>query len=227
MRPPVFPSDHAMTLVETLVALGIVLVLAVALFSAFRGATEKGREVRCLANQRAIIQAALAFAGEHNGTLPGNLIEGAGDGAGMTHQKLSPYLNIEWINTPRWRAQWFCPSRASGFEMFPFSNYAFTTEIFGFGLSSQPPPVKIHAINHPHKTAAFACVIGNYTLFHQYGFTHTADPPVANTALGQLAPWHSGGTIITFMDGHSRVAESFGSSDPRRHWFSLNHPNAP
>lgn len=114
--------------------------------------------------------------------------------------------------------------------MYPFPHYAFTRDIFGSGSSpydgtSGQPPVKISAIAQPSKSAAFACVVGNVVIFGVNAFPNTTD--VNDLSKGQLAAWHNGRAIITFMDGHTQVVEPYPKSDPRRYWFSLNHPDAP
>lgn len=231
MRPPCISpeSNRAVTLMEILVSVGIIVILAALMFPAVREFGAKGKESKCLANHRSIIQAVMTYAADHDGTLPGNLISGAGDGYSYTQQKLSPYLHVEWTDSPKWKSQWCCPSRNEGSDQYPFSTYSVPTDLFGLGVS-QPPkmPVKTQAIFQPSKAAAFACVVANYAIFHTYAYTHKDNPVSGNPANGQLAPWHSGGgTIITFMDGHSKIEGPFDRNDPRRNWFSLNHPNTP
>lgn len=236
MTPLISPGKFdrkvlAVTLVEILVSVGIISIVAALSFPTLRGFLAKGKETRCLSSHRAIIQAVLTYAADY-GCLPGNRISGGNDGAELTAYKLSPYLNVAWRFDRAWKSQWFCPSRADGFDQTQFPNYAFSREVFGLGSSpydgtSGIPPVKMSAITHLSKTAAISCVVGHYAIYSVYAFAHAADPPVADMSLGQLAAWHSGHAIITFMDGHTQVVEPYPKSDPRRFWFSLNNPNAP
>jgi len=208
------------TLVEILAAMGILAVLVALIFPALSGAIERGRETKCLANHRDIISAVFSFATDNNGWLPGNMIDEGSGKAQFSAQKLSAYRHIPWLKTSAWGAAWSCPLREKG-PNFPFSDYAFTMAFFGMGPGYNLLPVKLSVIASPSKSAAFACVTGNYVIFEANAYTGR------NGDAGQLSDAHRGGTIITFMDGHSIVGEHFKQGDPRQKWFGLNLPDTP
>ena len=64
-------TRRAFTLVELLVVVGIISVLAAILLPALARAREQGRRVQCAANLRQLAAAALAYADQNRGLLPG------------------------------------------------------------------------------------------------------------------------------------------------------------
>jgi len=66
------PRASAFTLVELLVVIGIIAILVSILLPALNRARGAANDVKCKSNLRQIMQAALLFANEHKGALPGN-----------------------------------------------------------------------------------------------------------------------------------------------------------
>src|SRR4051812_34977458 len=60
------------TLVELLVVIGIIAILISVLLPALNKARMSANDIKCRSNLKQIMQAALFFAGEHHGQLPGN-----------------------------------------------------------------------------------------------------------------------------------------------------------
>jgi prepilin-type N-terminal cleavage/methylation domain-containing protein len=69
-------SVRGFTLVELLVVIGIVTVLISVLLPALVRARESARSVACANNMRQLMAGFLAFAAEHDGSLPGNYVDG-------------------------------------------------------------------------------------------------------------------------------------------------------
>ncbi len=88
------PSRHAFTLVETLVAVGVIAVLAAFLFPAVSSGQRSALQTKCLGNLREVATAMNLYANESNGNYPASY----GDPAGQSEQwstwiwKLTPYV---------------------------------------------------------------------------------------------------------------------------------------
>ena len=61
----------AFTLVELLVVIGIIGLLVSILLPALNRARESANRVKCMSNMKQLMTAALLFANEHKGALPG------------------------------------------------------------------------------------------------------------------------------------------------------------
>src|SRR6187431_616888 len=61
----------AFTLVELLVVIGIIGLLVSILLPALNRARESANRVKCMSNMKQLMTAALLFANEHKGSLPG------------------------------------------------------------------------------------------------------------------------------------------------------------
>jgi prepilin-type N-terminal cleavage/methylation domain-containing protein/prepilin-type processing-associated H-X9-DG protein len=59
------------TLVELLVVIGIIALLISMLLPALNGVREKARQIKCMSNIRQLSMAAVMFANDHNGQMPG------------------------------------------------------------------------------------------------------------------------------------------------------------
>jgi len=63
-------SSHGFTLIELLVVIAIIALLAAVLFPVVAKAREKGRQGKCISNQRQLAIAILCYAQDHDETLP-------------------------------------------------------------------------------------------------------------------------------------------------------------
>ena len=68
-------SPRAFTLVELLVVIGIIALLVSILFPALQKAKAHAAMVKCMSNERQLMQAFLMFANDHKGRLPGNFTD--------------------------------------------------------------------------------------------------------------------------------------------------------
>lgn len=99
MRSPYAPPKSrfwkAFTMVELLVTTAIMGVLAALLVSGIKGATNKGKEAKCIAGLRQIGVGMMNYVGENNGFLPRPTIKASESGLGadqMWSKQLGPYL---------------------------------------------------------------------------------------------------------------------------------------
>jgi prepilin-type N-terminal cleavage/methylation domain-containing protein/prepilin-type processing-associated H-X9-DG protein len=91
-RKPTPSKDSGFTLVELLVSASIVLVLTSLVLPAYQNTRERAGRVRCLNNQRQMIQAWTLFANDHGGSLPSNGYVPAG-GSTLQPRWAQGYLN--------------------------------------------------------------------------------------------------------------------------------------
>lgn len=76
MKPPKCTDQHALTIIELLVVIGILAILAALIFPAIRGMNDRMNAATCMANLRTFGAAVLAYRAEHDGYLPpGHLID--------------------------------------------------------------------------------------------------------------------------------------------------------
>ena len=93
-------SRRAFSLVEILVTTAIMGVLAALLMSGLKGATNKGKEAKCVSNLRQIGTGLMTYAAENNGDLPWASVKPDSDlgislglgGHYMWSKQLGPYL---------------------------------------------------------------------------------------------------------------------------------------
>lgn len=70
MVPRTNRLQSAFTLIELLIVIGVIATLASILLPAVNSARQQGYSIQCLNNERAIMAASLAYAGENNNFLP-------------------------------------------------------------------------------------------------------------------------------------------------------------
>lgn len=70
MKPSKCTHQHALTIIELLVVIGILAILAALIFPAIRGMNDRMNAATCMANLRTFGAAVLAYRAEHDGYLP-------------------------------------------------------------------------------------------------------------------------------------------------------------
>ena len=73
MRRAFLNHSRAFTLVELLVVIGIIAIIIGLLLPVLSGVSARGRDVKCQANLRSIVQAMYAYAAENGGSMPWGL----------------------------------------------------------------------------------------------------------------------------------------------------------
>lgn len=106
----VYCTKTGLSLVELLVAIGVMSVLGLILFAGFRKAVTASQRIECASNMRQVWQGTLLYVAEHQGMLPkdgGTIdygpkwLDGQYTGAvGKLANLLSPYVGDE---------AWYCP----------------------------------------------------------------------------------------------------------------------
>jgi prepilin-type N-terminal cleavage/methylation domain-containing protein/prepilin-type processing-associated H-X9-DG protein len=81
MRCRCFKRRRAFTLLELLVVIGIIAIIIGLLLPVLSGIAARGRDIKCQANLRSIIQAMHGYAAEHGGSMPWGLLWMAGGDA--------------------------------------------------------------------------------------------------------------------------------------------------
>ena len=73
MRRTSSSPAQAFTLVELLVVIGIIAIIIGLLLPVLAGVQARGRDIKCQANLRSIVQAMYAYAAENGGSMPWGL----------------------------------------------------------------------------------------------------------------------------------------------------------
>lgn len=111
MKPHICKSDgprsKGFTLVELIVAIGIVCILASLVFTTTQSIRASGASGKCISNQRQIISATLMYAADHNGQLPPfNSFTQSGRG---WFNLIGPYIGEDFWNPPN-KSSLMCPA---------------------------------------------------------------------------------------------------------------------
>lgn len=157
-------SARAFSLVEILVATAIMGVLAALLVSGMRGAADKGKEAKCMANLRQIGVGILTYVAENDGYLPRPTIKASESGlAGdqMWSKQLGPYLPQRGNSaTAPQNIVFVCPAaKYQGYALINISS-TYTSSSAGFyfsgpgsmGSATQGPARSMATIENPAQT---------------------------------------------------------------------------
>lgn len=172
MRPQFALSDRrfhkAFTMVEILVTAAIMGVLAALLVSGIKGATNKGKEAKCIAGLRQIGVGTMNYIGENNGYLPRPTIKAAESGLSadqMWSKQLGPYLPQRGNSaTAPQNLVFVCPSaNYKGFATVDISS-TYNSSSVGFhftssttvGSGTSGPARSFSSVEYPSRTILVA-----------------------------------------------------------------------
>ncbi len=207
---------RAFTLVELLVAIGIIAMLIGIVLPALSRARAKGRQVKCLSNLRQMMTSAHAYANDFNGRLP------------LSYWS-APEHSMVWDFSRRRRADgtweivpgllWAgsggaaeeiqqCPEfdGKSNFPGDPFTGYNYNTSYLGGGqFELFQDPARLTWISDTAETAVFGD--GEYSAgankFMRAPRRGGRDGNSSGRAAGTQGYRHLGLTSVAFADGHA------------------------
>ena len=207
---------RALTLVELVVVLGILMVLLGLAMSGIAGARKTAQSVTCLSNLRQLAAAAADYAARYDLSYPPAQWSDSSDPA-VTHiwdytrrgsTVLGPGLLWSGVASP---AVQQCPafdgrSQSPGD---PYTGYNYNTSYIGRG-SGEGPPVRVSAVKQPARTVLFGD--GQWSLgANKYMRSPRRAPTEPSTytdgsaarAAGTQGYRHRGMTNAVFCDGHA------------------------
>lgn len=213
-------AASAFSLIELLVAVGVVTALVALLFPALRGASNRARETQCLARMRALGAGITAYA-QNEGEFPRSLHSAAGAGTEPWARAILPYLgSVTQPTDPEWRAHFErsfrCPAdKNRGPELFSYGlNVFFELTPDGDDYDGSPAtwrkPVNI---DHPASTILLAEPKAVYFADHVMSHLWTTAAGASNALDGKR---HSGRSNFLFVDGHAEALPVSATFDPAK-----------
>lgn len=215
-------NHRAFTLVELLVVIGIIALLVAILLPALGKAREASYRAKCMSNQRQLVQALMLYAQDWRGLTPPRATSTSGTVTSLwpfdlwryamnTRRAAPPFKAYDparyWHNTV-----YNCPTQRMPGRIVPnwdLGNiYAFNTWLKaaddGASIEQrQNRSARLWSISRAAETfllieTAYLDVNNRY----QWA-THPADPLAHAAKPTILTNHHSGGTVASFVDGHS------------------------
>lgn len=174
------------TLVEFLIALGIIAVLASLTFPAIESGMGVAQSSKCLSNLRQIQAANLLYAGDHNGQFVP-----LRNASGQPWYEIADYLSY-LANTNVFPKRVLCPKAGPIFQYYA-GGYGGNATALGLSNPSQMN------VAHPAESMAFADALDwNVSIGGQNGY-QGVDVYTAST----IAYRHGGKANLAFWDGHA------------------------
>ena len=215
-------NSKGFTLVESLVVIGIVVLLAALIFPAIRSMEKRGLEAKCASNLRQIGSAWASYVADNGGKLP-PAVSGSGPWSeDFWTKSLSPYLGFEKVLAGNGNAYTgtvaFCPGNTGKrYHMGEYSALSYIPNGMIGGVFSAsgeiiprlmlwpndrfPVATTIASIPQPSKTLLFASA--KQEMLRSYLDGNNPGPYLATH-------FHGGGNIL-FCDGH---VERFVPTNP-------------
>ncbi len=215
------------TLIELLIVISIISILAAILFPVFARARENARRTSCLSNGKQIGMGLTMYLQDYDEMMP--LYYFTGSVSYAWNFVLTPYIKNDQV--------FICPS-ATQIETWcgPTSVKTWASGSYGYSqFLGNTTPVALAAVQMPSETIAIGEI------------THTIDPSMyyapttwANNRAGlcggatkygdQVATRHFDGSIMVFMDGHTKWLKKTAIQDYNRDgtidngWFTFTKP---
>lgn len=216
-------NARAFTLIELLMVIAVISIIAALLFPVFGRVREKGRQTACESNERQLGIAIMAYAQDHDETLPPRTP------AGQHYSwkfAISPYLKSQDV--------YHCPSNPSR----ELEDYNTATALQGDGVPDymssyavnrgsgsdgpfidphpgrgEPLSVGLNDIVSPAQTIG---IVESTSIFTDFVVTNLrwANPnPTPATTNGNLFAGHTGMSNFLFMDGHIKAMKPLATLD--------------
>ncbi|MGQ9697229.1 MAG: DUF1559 family PulG-like putative transporter [Armatimonadota bacterium] len=228
-------QQHAFTLIELLVVASIVTVLASILYPVIARARERANASRCIANQKQIGAAMVAYVGDWDDTYPSGWIGPADARYGWSWKvALLPYLG----GTELLR----CPSNPVGAKEFDQPSGRGMTLSISYAPNRSAIPrwsldgdgvTQVDSVQNPAETIM---VIENRSRWPDQGIWAVDQhgdaifPPDGYSQPDTMGPFnsHAGLVNIVFMDGHAQPLKLSTTLVPREMWKDyLRDPDTP
>jgi prepilin-type N-terminal cleavage/methylation domain-containing protein/prepilin-type processing-associated H-X9-DG protein len=228
--PMSFKTPHrrrAFTLVELLVAIGIIAILVGILIPTIRIVVETSRSVKCLNNLRQMAIASNAYAATY-GTYPVAYAYAASGPGNISFawdftttfqpgQPLQVQPGLIWMDGGVERIQQ-CPSfeGAANWLSDPYTGYNYNTSYIGHGqFESIPTPMSPRQVKNATQTALFGD--GQYSAgadkFMRSPWPNAGDANFSPRWSGTQGFRHRGSTNVVFCDGHAESRSDIHTSN--------------
>lgn len=217
----------AFTLIELLVVIAIIALLAAILFPVFAQAREKARQTACLSNMRQMGLGVQMYTQDYDERVP---LAATATATGFLnwHNLMDPYVKNTQI--------WACPSYNGPIRDI-YGNFVCHYGYNSFYLNRGVDPANIYTLNNAPGVSLGAiaqpahCVLigedrGTVGKLPENHLTTYLLPPSQADAdyWGRPDPRHTGGCILTLMDGHAKWMNPSGfyaGLQPIDAWFQL------
>jgi prepilin-type N-terminal cleavage/methylation domain-containing protein/prepilin-type processing-associated H-X9-DG protein len=179
-------ANRGFTLIELLVVIAIIAILAAILFPVFAKAREKAFQTSCINNQRQLALGVMMYAQDNEQTLPlpNNWVTATGLTASPNVFKCPSSSNVASVSTPDY-----------GWNAYLYDTTSLGQYI-GVGLGEITKPETVEA----------TCDLASPTssTSNRFNNPYPSSYTCTTLAASSAAYRHSGGTIVSYLDGHVR-----------------------
>lgn len=216
----IYSARRGFTVVELLVAMGIMLIVIAILMPAVHRANETAKGLQCLSNLREMEQAAEVYVSENQGYYPSAYYY-ANEGSNFIQYcwDFTTITSASGVNTIVPGMLWHtgdpapiqqCPSfdGPSDTTADPYTGYNYNTSYIGHGqYESIPTPAQAAQIPHSDQVAIFGDGqwIGGADKFMRAPYPNPGDVDFIGRYSGTQGYRHLGKTNVAYCDGHAEV----------------------